>query len=1122
MDFTNGTTLQEAFCGSCLPSRPSCSGCLDPAELATLSLANPSSPGSAMPGVRPTPIIAPPRHHDSNQTTDPYFNSPPPTTPRTHQNPVVPVSPIDPSHAFHPDVQQQGPGFLLPSPSPQLSMQRSASCSSITTQANAEKRLHSAVEELSPPQKRQRSAASTEAPAQLSRASSAIDLTADQDEDENGRKLPHMEQEVCYGMVERVPVRAWQIATPPKGVRALDDRRNPPIKVTLRRIDDLNNRSFKVVDSTRVEIGKLDDRFAAVLSKYLISLVPLRLQARIPGELKQENEVPGQRASRTYKLQVTICGPRRWGRKFALDLRNLGMTLVEPLILERGMSYENPQLDLPSPFAQQKSIGTRTPVNLPVVTSNAFSFNKNQQRPPQVKSWIISDRPAEDVQRDVMNVFDSLKGQKGLPEAEQDPLINTELLRHQRQGLHFMQSREEPIHYELGQSNWIFVKVLDDAGRLTYRNVITGQTLEKRPDDLFGGILADEMGLGKTLTILSLCVASRKEAETWASGPVVRHSQPVNTLRAKNNAQNDRGALTVQEINAKGTLVVCPLSTIQNWEEQIQTHISPDFKTYTYHGSSRIKDIKKLSEFDLVLTTYSTAASDLTAFLKNGKNKPPLERISWFRVALDEAHQIRQPSTTNFKAMARLKARCRWAITGTPIQNRLEDLGSLFSFLRLEPFYDPSIFNQYILMPFKSADPTVVAKLRVLVDCVTIRRKKDLITLPDKEDEPVELEFSEKERRDYDVFAQDAQNLAHAVTRHAEGLKGRAYMSILQAISRLRKMCAFGTAGLNDDDLKLLVGRTIDAPIDLSDDDSDKPTMALSQAYESLQLLRETDTDTCRQCSRRIGSSGAGDDDTTTLCYVTRCIALVCPSCIHDYQSTKAAADGSCQFCAFPDCCFVELKKNEGEEGLDTDNQAGPTHSGKRVRKTMPPGAIPHTKTLRLVQDLVKSEDWTKKHPEEEPEKSIVFSAWTTHLDLIEPSLTQAGIVFTRLDGSMSLKQRTTAINQFRENRSVHVILVSIYAGGLGLNLTAGSQVYVMEPQWNPQVEAQAVDRVHRLGQKRSVRIIRYIMKDSFEGKVQEVQEKKRALAELSMDKKTLTKEETTRKRLQDIRNLFK
>ena len=98
-------------------------------------------------------------------------------------------------------------------------------------------------------------------------------------------------------------------------------------------------------------------------------------------------------------------------------------------------------------------------------------------------------------------------------------------------------------------------------------------------------------------------------------------------------------------------------------------------------------------------------------------------------------------------------------------------------------------------------------------------------------------------------------------------------------------------------------------------------------------------------------------------------------------------------------------------------------------------------------------------------------------------------------------------------------------AGGLGLNLTAANVAYVMEPQYNPAAEEQAIDRVHRLGQKRPVRVVRYIMQNSWEESMLVLQEKKRNLANLSMNRSEggiMTKAEEARQRLADLRSLFR
>lgn len=122
----------------------------------------------------------------------------------------------------------------------------------------------------------------------------------------------------------------------------------------------------------------------------------------------------------------------------------------------------------------------------------------------------------------------------------------------------------------------------------------------------------------------------------------------------------------------------------------------------------------------------------------------------------------------------------------------------------------------------------------------------------------------------------------------------------------------------------------------------------------------------------------------------------------------------------------------------------------------------------------------------------------------------------------MSRDARDKSMRLFREDPNIRVMLVSIGAGGLGLNLTTANKVYMMEPQFNPAAEAQAVDRVHRLGQDREVTIKRYIMDDSFELKMQDLQKKKMKLADLTLAREKRSKEEQTKMRLEELRSLFR
>ena len=129
--------------------------------------------------------------------------------------------------------------------------------------------------------------------------------------------------------------------------------------------------------------------------------------------------------------------------------------------------------------------------------------------------------------------------------------------------------------------------------------------------------------------------------------------------------------------------------------------------------------------------------------------------------------------------------------------------------------------------------------------------------------------------------------------------------------------------------------------------------------------------------------------------------------------------------------------------------------------------------------------------------KALVFSQWTSLLDLVEPHLDNAGVRFTRLDGST--KDRGAVVSEFQDPGGPPVLLASLKAGGTGLNLTAADHVFLLDPWWNPAAEDQAADRAHRMGQDRPVIVYRMVARDTVEERILALQEKKRALADVAL-----------------------
>ena len=145
--------------------------------------------------------------------------------------------------------------------------------------------------------------------------------------------------------------------------------------------------------------------------------------------------------------------------------------------------------------------------------------------------------------------------------------------------------------------------------------------------------------------------------------------------------------------------------------------------------------------------------------------------------------------------------------------------------------------------------------------------------------------------------------------------------------------------------------------------------------------------------------------------------------------------------------------------------------------------------------------------------KALIFSQFLGMLALIKEKLEELGVDYEYFDGSTAAIDREKAINRFQNDDACRVFLISLKAGGVGLNLTAADYVYIVDPWWNPAVEQQAIDRTHRIGQTKNIFAYRMICNDTVEDKIIKLQEKKRALAKdlITDDEgfvKSLTKED--------------
>lgn len=182
---------------------------------------------------------------------------------------------------------------------------------------------------------------------------------------------------------------------------------------------------------------------------------------------------------------------------------------------------------------------------------------------------------------------------------------------------------------------------------------------------------------------------------------------------------------------------------------------------------------------------------------------------------------------------------------------------------------------------------------------------------------------------------------------------------------------------------------------------------------------------------------------------------------------------------------LAELKKQASR------NKAAKKKYLKRLRKNYI-GSAKIDKTMEILDEIME---------DREGEKVLIFSQWTSLLDLLEIPIDGKGYGYRRYDGSMSAQMRGDAVDDFRDDRkNVRIMLVSLKAGNAGLNLNMASQVIILDPFWNPYIEEQAIDRAHRFGQMRPVKVHRVLIQETVEDRIIALQEKKRALISEALD----------------------
>ena len=584
------------------------------------------------------------------------------------------------------------------------------------------------------------------------------------------------------------------------------------------------------------------------------------------------------------------------------------------------------------------------------------------------------------------------------------------------------------------------------------------------------------------------------------------------------------------------TLVVCPLSLLSQWVDEIDKHAPGALSVGMYYGNDRTKSAAALAAHDVIITSYGVLASDWAA----GGTSPPFA-LRWRRVVLDEAQLVKGRATQSARAVFALHAERRWAVTGTPIQNSIDDAFSLIHFLRVSPWDEYTVWHKRILRPLlEKGDVAALNTLHRLLAPRLLRRTKatrmadgsPLVSLPPRRVHHEWLLFSPEEADFYEAIRTKNRTRFDAFV--AEGKVLNNYATVLHMLLQMRQACdhpflVLSRADTNTDLHAIgarLLRRWASSPANGGGGDGDgdgaaaRPsaafvtqTIAHLQREQQQQGAPSTSTDGADGGGGAAGGGG-GEGAECVVCLdvyedpvLTPCCHRFCRGCILGVIGTLSAA--MCPVCRIP------VRKEElitvpraSRFAVDLDERWRPSTKisaliddvKKTLREPLPPPALPPA-------------------PAGAVSKMVVVSQFTAMLDLVERPLASESIRFLRLDGTLSQAARAEVLRKFSSEKTARVLLLSLRAGGVGLNLTAAQTCYMLDPWWNPAVEEQAINRVHRIGQRYPVVVRHFLMQGSVEARILELQRKKMAMVNSALGGGT--KEEAAKMRLDELKMLF-
>lgn len=522
------------------------------------------------------------------------------------------------------------------------------------------------------------------------------------------------------------------------------------------------------------------------------------------------------------------------------------------------------------------------------------------------------------------------------------------------------------------------------------------------------GILADEMGLGKTIQSIALLAF-------------------------------------LYEQGIKGSfLIAAPLSTVGNWVKEFQK-FAPSLPVLGYVGSKDERKELREKHFHkgdkaVIITSYEIILRDFEY----------LNRISWKFLLVDEGHRLKNVNCKLIRELKRLKTSNRLLITGTPLQNNLNELWSLLNFILPDIFHDLELFQKWFdfsslnslandvkddktkkLIDSKIQE-SLVNNLHTILKPFLLRRlKKNVIkNLPSK--------------REYIVYGT-------LTPKQSDLYKDALHRSLKKSVRKfaLQEHIDVNKLHFTKKDLDQFIFKKFDSDyVDFEDELGNDDRMLRSEKQEKLELHQKANLNKKEKELEKIWDYISKYVDGKQLQNLMMQLRLICNSPYLFYFPWESEFE-------------VDINK-----------------------------LLENSSKLQLLDQLVPKL-LAKNH------KVLIFSQFTKMLDLIEDWCDLREIGLSRLDGSVSQQEREVEINKFNSDEDTKVFLLSTRAGGLGLNLTKADSVIIFDSDWNPQVDLQAMDRVHRIGQEKPVVVYRFVIANTIEQVILAKADSKRKLEKL-------------------------